>query len=313
MQQLWQPSATIDVLILRARIIQKIRDFFLQKKYLEVDTPSLGCHGVTDIYLSNLEVNTAGETYFLQTSPEYHMKRLLAAGSGPIFQIGKAFREEESGRLHNIEFTMLEWYVPGFDHHDLMQQIEQLLQLILEIKHVTKITYEDLFVKYCNINPHTAELDDLQLACDKFNLSGILDTDEQDKDQYLFLLLTQVIEPKLKTISTPVFVYDFPASQASLAKIEEGLAKRFEVYYQGVELANGFYELTDYDEQRKRFEQEILERNKKNLSNRTLDVKFLNALKHGLPECSGVALGLDRLIMLALEKSSIQEVISFIN
>jgi elongation factor P--(R)-beta-lysine ligase len=307
----WRPKASTDTLIMRAKLIQKIRVFFQERQYLEVETPQLAHHGVTDIYLNNLEVTTSRHTYYLQTSPEYHMKRLLANGSGPIFQIAKAYRADEHGSLHNPEFTMLEWYSPGVDLHQLMIEVETLLQLILKSKKAIKMTYCQLFETYLGLNPHETSVEELTQCCNQFNLGGVLSKNEQDKDSYLFLLLSSVIEPELVKLEMPVFIYDFPKSQASLATIKDGVALRFELYFKGIELANGFHELTCPKTQLQRFLQDCLKRCEYGLTKKAIDGYLIDALKAGLPKCSGVALGVDRLIMLALNKQSIQQVMSF--
>jgi lysyl-tRNA synthetase class 2 len=270
---------------------------------------------VPDPYIQSFstEVSLPGnkKTFYMQTSPEFHMKRLLAAGMGSIYQINKAFRTDEQGRFHNPEFTMLEWYRVGFNHHQLMDEMDELLQLVLAVPQAIRLTYAEVFEEFCGLNPHIASIHELRDAakqCDlKVNDLG------NDKDDWLFLLMSHIIEPQLGK-SVPVFIYDFPASQAALAKIQTShipVAERFEVYFKGIELANGFHELTNAEEQKKRFLQDIEEREQKNLPVVPLDDYFIEALSSGLPNCAGVALGIDRLIMLACQCSSIDEVISF--
>ena len=307
----WRPQASIDTLKKRAILIQKIRSFFYKRDYLEIETPILASHGVTDVYLKNLESKIFDKTYYLQTSPEYHMKRLLAAGSGPIFQIAKAFRDDELGRLHNIEFTMLEWYRPGMNYNQLMNEVDDLLHLFLTYKKSTRLTYRQLFERFVGFNPHEVSIRELQQCCHRFKQSGVLAADEQDKDQYLFLILSQVIEPQLVQFDEPVFIYEFPTSQAALATIHNNVAQRFEVYYKGIELANGFNELTCPEKQRDRFLLDCLKRKSLGLPEKAIDEYFIQALGEGLPQCSGVALGLDRLIMVSLDKKAINQVMSF--
>lgn len=311
---MWQPSAPLNNLKIRAKIIKQIRDFFFAKNILEVETPLL-CHtSVTDPYIQSIPAFFQAHPqeneikYYLQTSPEYAMKRLLAAQSGPIFQITKAFRQGEVGRFHNPEFTMLEWYRPGFDHHHLMDEMDELLQLILKKNPAERKTYAELFQSFFKINPHEAQVEQLKNIADDFNLQ--VEGDIQDKDTWLNLLMSYQIEPQLGQ-DKPCFVYDFPASQAALAKIIDGVAARFEVYVNGIELANGFYELQDAKEQRKRFENNLLERKKLGLPDLRIDENFLAALESGLPNCAGVALGIDRLIMIAADATRIGDVISF--
>jgi lysyl-tRNA synthetase class 2 len=307
----WRPSAAIDTLRKRSELLAKIRSFFNARGYLEVETPAMARFGVTDVYLSNIKAVFRGQPYCLQTSPEYHMKRLLAAGSGPIFQLARVFRDDELGRWHNPEFTLLEWYQLDIDHHQLMQEVDVLLQHVLACAPMIKKTYRQVFLDGCGIDPMTASIDTLKNTLARFDLQGVLDIDEQDPDQYLFLLMSHVVEPALAREPSPVAVYGFPVSQAALAKICDGDAARFEIYYRGVELANGFYELTDADMQAARFQQDMELRGKHGVDIGAADDYLLDALRHGVPSCSGVALGLERLLALAMNKSSIAEVMAF--
>ncbi|BBN82946.1 elongation factor P--(R)-beta-lysine ligase [Pseudoalteromonas sp. A25] len=317
-QQLWAPSAAIATLKQRAEILAQIRAFFASKNVLEVETPSLCSASVTDVHLASFKTrfvgpgNQDGLDLYLQTSPEFAMKRLLAAGSGPIYQLAKAFRNEESGRHHNPEFTMLEWYRPGFDEHALMDEIEQLIQLILQSAPCTRLTYQQVFIDVLGLDPLSASLDELKSCASKHGYSDIA-SQESNPDTLLQLLFCMEIEPKIG-IDAPCFVYHFPASQAALAKLDDidsRVAGRFELYYQGMELANGFNELTDAQEQATRFAQDNQLRVQMGLSEVAIDQRFIEALQHGLPQCSGVALGVDRLIMLALNKSRISDVLTF--
>lgn len=311
----WCPSASVKNLRLRAEILKKIRDFFSARSILEVETPLL-CHtSVTDPYIESIpayyQSSRKEERYYLQTSPEYAMKRLLAANSGSIYQICKAFRQDEIGRFHNPEFTLLEWYHIGFDHHQLMQEMDELLQQLLGTNAAVKKSYQEIFQDFLKINPHTINESDLKKCLKQNHLS--LATQINDIDTLLQLLFTHCIEPHLGK-NAPCFIYDFPASQAALSRIQPSdppLAARFEVYFQGIELANGFHELCDASEQRKRFQKNLLLREKEGLHLLPIDELFLSALDQGLPDCAGVALGLDRLIMLAAKVSHIQEVLSF--
>lgn len=313
----WQPSASIENLRKRAAIIKQIRDFFTARGVMEVETPIM-CHtSVTDPFIQSIPAlfqahPEENETrYYLQTSPEYAMKRLLAAESGAIFQITKSFRQGEVGRLHNPEFTMLEWYRPAFDHHQLMDEMDELLQLVLTMPPANRMTYAELFQTHLHINPHLASCDELA-ACAQANHVSIA-TDIHDKDTWLNILMSHCIEPHLGQ-DKPIFVYDFPASQAALARIQNTnppVASRFEVYVKGMELANGFHELQHAEEQRKRFENNLLARKSLGLNELVIDEYFIAALKHGLPDCAGVALGIDRLIMIAINGSTIADVLSF--
>ncbi len=314
----WRPSSSMVHLRLRAEIIAQIREFFRQRHVLEVDTPSLSHATVTDPHVIGIPAvfKPIGahdeEIVYLQTSPEYAMKRLLAAGSGSIFQLSKAFRQGEIGRYHNPEFTMLEWYRPGFDHHALMNEMDELLQLVLKVKAAERLSYAAAFEKFLGINPHLATSAELAACAQQQNLSFAA-TAETQRNFWLDLLLTHCIEPHIGK-DVPVFLYDFPVSQAALAKIrpeQPPVASRFEVYFKGVELANGFHELQDAKEQRKRFEQDLEFRQESGISPVPVDEYFIAALEHGFPDCAGVALGVDRLIMLALKMNAISEVISF--
>ncbi len=307
----WQPSASIEKLRQRAKILANIRQFFNQRYYLEVETPIMARFGVTDVYLTNIEVTFRGKNYSLQTSPEYHMKRLLAAGSGPIFQVARVFRDDEWGRWHNPEFTMLEWYQLNVDHYQMMDEVDTFLQEILACPLLQRKTYHEIFMEVCNIDPFTAPILQFQQILEQQGLAQVLAADEKDRDQYLFLLMSHVIEPALAASPAPVAIYNFPPSQASLAKINDGVAERFEIYYRGIELANGFHELTDSHLQAARFEQDLALRAQKGFYQPAPDGYLLAALAQGLPSCSGVALGIDRLLALAFEQTSIEQTVAF--
>lgn len=307
----WQPSASIATLRQRAALINTIRHFFQQRDYLEVETPFMARFGITDVYLSNIPAYFRQQAYALQTSPEYHMKRLLAAGSGAIFQLARVFRDDELGRWHNPEFTLLEWYQLDIDHHALMAELDALLQVILHTPPLLKKTYQQAFLETCALDPFTASIAQLKAVLQRFDLHTVLPADETDPDQYLFLLMSHVVEPALANSVSPVAIYHFPPSQAALAQINNGVAERFEIYYQGVELANGFHELTDRNTQKRRFEQDCQQRLAKGLPPAYPDEYLLGALAHGLPACSGVAMGVDRLLALALKQASIAETLAF--
>lgn len=320
----FRPSATFSVLRKRAEVIQEIRQFFRARDVLEVDTPLLSAKTVTDPYVIGIPAifkqdGLQEKKMYLQTSPEYRMKCLLAAGSGSIFQLGKAFRQGDLGRLHHPEFTMLEWYRIGFDHHALMNEMDELLQTVLKTPAAERLSYATLFEEQLGINPHSASIDELIACATTKKIQFITEPNENrsldfQRDRWLSLLLTHCIEPKIGR-ERPIFIYDFPVTQAALAKIryEETppVASRFEVYFKGLELANGFHELQNAKEQRKRFEADLLFRQQNNLPSVEIDENLLAALDAGLPDCSGVALGVDRLIMIALNAKSINEVLSF--
>ncbi|OGT44044.1 MAG: EF-P lysine aminoacylase GenX [Gammaproteobacteria bacterium RIFCSPHIGHO2_12_FULL_37_34] len=308
----WQPSAPLENLQTRANLLKEIRHFFAKYNVLEVETPLL-CHtSVTDPHMESISVCLQHQPYYLQTSPEYAMKRLLAAGSGAIYQITKAFRQEERGHLHNPEFTILEWYRPGFNHHDLMNEMDELLQTVLHTTPAEKQTYQTLFQTYLHLDPHHTTLMELEKCAKDHGIC--VQASITDPDTWLSILLSQCIEPHLGKNNRPCFIYDFPASQAALARIQPGqpaLASRFEVYVAGMELANGFHELQCADEQRMRFKKNLAARKSAQLAELAIDEHFLAALEHGLPDCAGVALGFDRLVMLAIKAAHIADVISF--
>ncbi|PSW03453.1 elongation factor P lysine(34) lysyltransferase [Photobacterium rosenbergii] len=314
----WQPTAPINRLRQRAAILATIRDFFAQREVMEVDTPAMSQATVTDIHLHTFQTTFVGPGYadgqqlYLMTSPEFHMKRLLAAGSGPIYQICKSFRNEESGRFHNPEFTMLEWYRPGFDHHALMDEMDDLLQPVLKCGQAERMTYQQAFVDVLGVCPLEGSMAELKVAAAGLGLADIAEP-EQDRDTLLQLLFSVGVEPKIGQ-QTPAFVYDFPASQAALAQInpkDNRVAERFEVYFKGIELANGFHELSDGDEQLSRFEADNRKRLEMGLEPQPIDMHLVAALRAGFPDCAGVALGVDRLIMLSLGVDHIDQVSAF--
>lgn len=312
--EFWQPSAEIKTLQARAELLRDIRAFFAQQGVLEVETPILSSFSNTDPKLPPIRAvhqatpgATAQEMY-CQTSPEFAMKRLLAAGSGAIYQICKVFRSGESGQRHNPEFTMLEWYRPDYDEHQLMDELETLLRKLLGYGTFERLSYQKLFESSLGINPHRSTVSELAaLATAELDIE--LPDQGLGRDAWLDLLFSHVIEPQLKQAH---FIYDYPASQAALAKVETNadgieVARRFELVIKGMEIANGYKELTDVAEQKRRFllEQEL------SSDKRPCDENLLAALEHGMPECAGVALGLDRLLMLRTGLDSIAAVLAF--
>lgn len=293
----------------RAQLYQQIRTFFFKRNILEVETPLLCSHTVTDVHIDSFQVDNR----YLQTSPEYCMKRLLAAGSGPIYQICKAFRLEEAGSRHNPEFTMLEWYRPGFNHHQLIGEVDMLLQTILNTAPLKKQSYQDCFKQFTNIDPFSMPLEIL-LKFIETHISSFLREDlDIDIDTALQIILSEYIEPQIGQ-DQPFCIYDFPPSQAALAKIRNDappVAERFEIYYKGYELANGFHELTDPTEQAKRFGADQAKRKQLEKHVPDIDLFFIDALKHKLPACAGVAIGLDRLLMVKNNKQNISDVLCF--
>lgn len=310
----WRPGANLEVLRARAGLLAGIREFFAGRGLLEVETPLLCRRGITDPAIEPLLV-TAGVSIdaprFLQTSPEYPMKRLLAAGSGPIFQIARAFRDGEAGARHNPEFTLLEWYRPGWDHHQLMAEVADLVTRCLGERPRAAFSYRDAFLHSVGLDPWLASPAELEQRAragrDLGSLSG-------DHDFWLDVLLVHCVEPWLATQGL-CFLYDYPVSQAALARVAEvdgrQVGQRFELYVDGLELANGYHELTDAQEQRARFAADNARRRANGQPQREADEALLAALDAGMPACSGVALGLDRLLMLVCGETDIRRVLSF--
>ena len=318
----WQTTLSWQNAQKRAAVLQQIRQFFAERQVIEVETPALSQGTVTDVYLDaftckyNFLADSPADQsadLYLQTSPEFHMKRLIACGYGCIFQIAKAFRHEESGRNHNPEFTMLEWYRIGFDQFDLMHEVAGLLQLVLGGSKAVFTSYQDIFINTVSVDPLATTFAELVGVLNKHGKSADWIVEMNDPDLLLQFIFTEIIEPTIG-IDQPQFIYDFPIAQASLAKRSSDdprVAQRFECYYRGIELVNGFNELTDATEQVIRFEEDNRKRTEQGLAVKPIDVNFIAALSHGLPQCSGVALGIDRLIMLALDCQNINEVVSF--
>lgn len=318
----WQPSMSWKNAQRRSEVIAQIRAFFLSKNVVEVETPLLTSSTVTDVHLDAFATQyqyspdshcDQSSVLYAQTSPEFAMKRLLASGYGCCYQICKAFRHEQHGRFHNPEFTMLEWYRLGFDHLKLMEEVAELLQLTLGCSQVERITYQELFIRELNIDPlRTNKKQLMTIISDHNKLSDWLQI-EECVDTLLQFVMAELIEPKIGK-NVPCFVYNFPASQASLAKIsctDSSVAERFECYYKGIELANGFHELTDANQQQSRFQRDNEMRLQLGKPQQEIDQHFISALDSGLPSCAGVALGIDRLVMLALSADSIDQVLTF--
>ncbi|WGE59020.1 elongation factor P--(R)-beta-lysine ligase [Actinobacillus equuli] len=312
----WKPTASIQNLIKRSQIMAEIRQFFKDRGVLEVETPALSEFSVTDVHLSTFSTQflspfaSEAKTLHLMTSPEYHMKRLLAAGSGSIFQLCRVFRNEEAGKRHNPEFTMLEWYRPHFDMYRLINEVDDLLQQIPDCEPAESYSYQFVFQTYVGLDPLSATRAQL---VEKARKHGFPCEDDENRDTLLQFLFSEIVEANIGK-ERPTAVYHFPSSQAALAQIsseDHRVAERFEVYYKGLELANGFHELSDAKEQMRRFEQDNVQRAQMGLPAQQLDTRFLAALKAGIPNCSGVALGVDRLMMIAMNAEKIDEVMAF--
>ncbi len=294
-------------LVHRARLLRGIRAFFDGRGFLEVDTPLLDAASNPDPHIQSIEARVNGRRQFLQSSPEFAMKRLLAEGSGPIYQVAHAFRDEEQGRRHRAEFLMLEWYVPGLDYRGLMAQVEELVSSLWdEAGRASHLSYVEAFRRHAGLDPLDADLTRLREAAEA--LAPGLDVQALDRDDCLDLLMSLAVAPCLSGLT---FIHDYPASQAALARLKPGdrrLAERFELYCDGLELANGFGELTDAAEQRARLEAGNRRRAELGLPVYPVDENFLAALERGMPDCAGVALGLDRLLMAMTGADSIAEV-----
>jgi len=301
----------LDKLKARAEILAEIRRYFAEQHVLEVSTPVLSFAGNTDPAIESFKTSSS-KTQYLHTSPEFFMKRLLVEGSGSIYQICNVFRQGESGRYHNPEFSMLEWYRLDFDYQQLMDDVVALIHAVSDkTPEVLKLSYQQAF-KSLGIDPHTASEQQLTKLAEEQGIS-LQGMGGMNRDDWLNLLMSHVIEAGFDKEKL-TFIYDYPASQASLAKVRKDkypVAERFELYWGGVELANGFTELQDADEQRWRFNHDNQRRLKVGHEPVPVDEKFLQALAKGLPACSGVALGLDRLLMVISGAASIDQVMSF--
>lgn len=316
----FRPAASWEVLRLRSEMLRKTRDFFHKRGFVEVETPLLSHDVVVDRHLDPVRVTLpddprkpdVGRTMWLQTSPEFGMKRLMAAGGEAIFQITRAFRGAEQGSRHNPEFTIVEWYRRGDSYQEGMTLLSDLSQALLGLGPARQLTYEEAFRQYAAINPHQATAAEIALKLASYKIpipQGAAD----DRDMLLDLLLTERVEPHLG-FETPTILCDYPPSQAALAQVRDEdppVAERFELYVRGIELANGYHELLD--------PQILRERNHAANQLRAADGKpplpvesrLLAAMDHGLPQCTGCALGFDRVVMIAAGKSTIAEVLGF--
>ena len=315
----WQPTATRERLAQRARLLSTAREFLNRRGLLEVETPLAVIAAVTDVHLASAEVRFGHDETprYLHTSPEYAMKRLLAAGSGDIWQLCKVFRADERSAVHNPEFTMLEWYRVGFDMPALIDEVAELVQALLEVSGAParapqRLTYRAAFLEHVGVDPLAADRPALEAAAAPAAVSEAT-LRSLNRDELLDLLMAVRVGPQLGR-GTLTFVTHYPASQAALARLDPAdprVAHRFELYADGVELANGFHELADSAEQRRRFEADQRERQRRGLVAPALDERLLAALSRGLPDCAGVALGFDRVAMLATGAAHIDEILSF--
>ena len=296
-------------------MLEEARRFFAAREVLEVETPVLVRHGVTDLNLESLRLaEEEGDPRYLHTSPEYAMKRLLAAGSGDIYQICRVFRRAETGSRHNPEFTLIEWYRTAMDHHALMAEVAELAACLLdEACGWTRRSYREAWAAHVGLDPHRADLGALRRQATGLGLDGATAA-ALERDGALDFIFATAVQPRLGRHGLE-FVDGFPASQAALARLEidgdDPVASRFELFYGGMELANGYHELTDAAEQRRRMSAERRKRRRLGLPDQAPDERLLAALDAGLPECAGVAVGFDRLVMLRSGAGSIRDVLAF--
>lgn len=330
----WRSKASNEIVLERALMLKNIRAFFDDRGIIEVETPLLSHYSTTDPHLECFQSSFRGQKCYLNTSPEYAMKRLLAGHEQAIYQICKAFRDDELGPNHNPEFTLLEWYQPGYDMPQLMNEVADL---VADLYHSSKfssavnsplkktpfvsLSYQRAFEDFAGINPYQASSEQCyQLAkTNNVEIPQGLEPDD-DVDEWLDWLLVQLVLPAFNKQGF-TFLYDYPASQCALARIAENeqqaneqqaiVAKRFELFFGEMELANGFHELSDAQEQLQRFQLENQRRKKAGKEEVRIDDNFIAALNSGLPDCSGVALGLDRLLMVITNSLCIDQVLMF--
>ncbi len=322
-KETWRPSASMMALRERALLLRKVRAYMDAQGVMEVETPMLSRSATVDIYIDSFatEFSPIGhgtsQLCYLHTSPEFPMKRLLSAGSGDIYSLGRVFRNGEAGGRHNPEFTMLEWYRIGMDDRRLMDDVSGLLSSICNFREVKRSSYGELFEEHLGVNPYIATDEELsQLVREKVDER----LQELERNDCLDLLFSRFVEPNLGSSNAEVlegyFVYDYPATMSALARFSTNrsghpVASRFELFVNGVELANGYHELQDAKEQKKRFEQEQQRRQERGYDIYPYDGHMVNALVHGMPDCAGVAMGIDRLLMLMLATSNIADVLAF--
>ena len=315
----WSPTATLAALRLRAQLNAAIRAFFAEREVLEVETPVLSVAGNTDPNIASFSLQFSGRTdgaprlRWLRTSPEFALKRLLAAGIGDCYELGRVFRDGEAGGRHNPEFTMLEWYRVGWDHERLIDETAEFVSTALALvgrrATLERMAWRDLYRTGLDIDPITASEAELQRALGDVRI----DPEGLTRDDWLDLLLTHRLQPEFAD-DRMLAVFDYPASQAALSRLRPGdppLAERFELYLGPLELANGYHELTDAPEQRARFERDLEIRVARGTAQPPIDARLLSALQAGLPSCAGVALGVDRLLMAMLGTSRIADVLAF--
>lgn len=306
----WRPNTTLETLRRRAALCEKIRQFMREREILEVDTPVLSHYGITDPNIDSLSLKSAlsDSALYLHTSPEFCMKRLLAQGAGPIYQIAHVFRDEERGRRHLPEFSMLEWYRPGFDYYQLMDETGDLLQA-LRLARPARLSYAMAFTEALGFDPHAATLAEIR----EISRESGWHSASRDRRELLDFIFSSRVMPALQ-YPGPLIIYDYPACMAALATLKAAdppVSERFELFINGLEIANGFNELRDAALQRRRFQKDIARRRRLQKQSPPIDPRFLAALKSGLPQCAGIALGLERLMMAIGRHDDINEVCAF--
>ena len=312
----FRPSASWKALEQRSSLLKKLRRYFDQHDFIEVTTPVLSADTVIDVHLDPFRVTNfddprqpkTGPTWYLQTSPEFHMKRLLSSGGEAIYQIGPAFRAAESGPIHNREFTMVEWYRVGDDMQAGMRRLAEISTLLFELP-TDERSYGEAFQEFVGINPHAATMEQLYQAGE--NLRPAIRNDS--RTEAVNFLWSHLVEPKLGQ-DHPQIIYDYPSDQAALARVRDEdppVAERFELYFRGVELANGYHELTDVEELKSRNSKANEERQRAGKPPLPADSRLLAAMRHGLPAAAGVAMGFDRVAMLTFGYTKISEVLTF--
>ncbi len=313
----WKSQCPLQTLKQRAFLMSAIREYFAQQNVLEVETPILSSAGNTDVNIESFtsqNIHSDCPKSYLRTSPEFPLKRLLCSGIGDIFEIGKVFRKGEISKTHNIEFTVLEWYKIGFDYNQLIQDVIGLFGFIFAafnqpFKNIDTLSFGESFQQYLSIDLSLVTVEQLNQHCTNFSYSG----SQLSRDEALDFLFATQIQPKLNKENL-TFITLYPASQAALSQInpqDPSTSLRFEVFYQGHELGNGYQELTDSQELLKRFKQDNQQRQAQGKQVIDIDYRLLSAMENGMPACSGIAMGLDRLLMVLLGCERIEKVLSF--
>jgi len=322
-QEKWRPSASLINIRLRAEVYGKIRRFFNDRFALEVETPLLGRYGSSHPEISHLRsyYHTSGERaeggrldLMLQSSPEHAMKRLIAAGSGSIYQICKAFRAGESDETHNPEFTILEWYRLGETHRTLMYEVADLLRVLIPSITIKQVPYGELFERYVGIDPHQCDMAELERWMSVRLPHSDVVSAMRDKATAIDIIFSVAVQPELNALAACVMAYDYPEEMACNSRVSAGTprkAERFEVFLGGIEIANGYHEETSATEQRSRFNSENDRRIALGMSAVPVDELLITAINSGLPSCAGVALGIDRLLMFLVNAESIDDVLAF--